>query len=132
MKIGYWYSAAEPTLPMPIPTDTPVGREFLNKLDYIINTPLEYVDIVEYLGYSRCRLCGKPNGTSDVCMPQYTFPDGLLHYYRDHGVAPTPDFVEYIMKFNCIPVDKPDISYMSYMSNLFSVFDVTGGLRYTS
>lgn len=52
--------------------------------------------VVEYKGYSACRVCGLRNGSMEyrLTMGDTTFvwPEGYIHYIRDHGVRPDPDF----------------------------------------
>ena len=50
-------------------------------------------------GYSPCRLCDKAeNGSAELqCVVEgthWSWPQGLLHYLRDHRVAPSDKFAE--------------------------------------
>lgn len=46
-----------------------------------------------YMGYSVCRICGQDNGCLDLTDDVYIWPDGLVHYVRDHAVRPPREFV---------------------------------------
>jgi len=45
------------------------------------------------LGFSTCRICGKPNGCSELTDDTYVWPEGLAHYVADHGVRLPEEFV---------------------------------------
>lgn len=51
-----------------------------------------------YLGYSRCRICQRENGCLDLHDGVYVWPDGLVHYVRDHSVKPPDDFVRHVLQ----------------------------------
>ena len=46
-----------------------------------------------YKGYAKCAVCGKPNGTMDYHKGKWVFPEGYLHYVRDHHVVPCAGLV---------------------------------------
>lgn len=51
----------------------------------------------EYKGYSPCRICGLNNGSAEYRFAldgetTFIWPEGYMHYIRDHGVRPDPDF----------------------------------------
>jgi hypothetical protein len=46
-----------------------------------------------YMGYSRCRICGRDNGALEFSDGTFVWPEGLAHYVRDHGVRLPEPFV---------------------------------------
>jgi hypothetical protein len=50
-----------------------------------------------YRGWSDCRICGRNNGSSDFSDRVYVWPEGFVHYIRDHGVKPPSDFVAHVV-----------------------------------
>ena len=50
-----------------------------------------------YMGWSECRLCGKPNGTSELTDGVYIWPEGLSHYVGEHGVRLPDRFVRHVV-----------------------------------
>jgi hypothetical protein len=46
-----------------------------------------------YRGFSRCRLCGEPNGSSELTDGSWVWPEGLAHYVEDHYVRLPEAFV---------------------------------------
>lgn len=51
-----------------------------------------------YMGYSRCRFCGRDNGDLELSDGQFVWPDGLSHYVSDHGVRLPDRFVKHVLK----------------------------------
>ena len=87
-NIGYWYSVYEPQYPMP---------EQNSASDSEIKLQLDMLDLFEdgaqdirYKGYSKCRICGCRNGTSEfhktIDGNNFAIPIGLRHYIKDHRV----------------------------------------------
>jgi hypothetical protein len=50
-----------------------------------------------WFGFSRCRLCLCPNGSTDRTDGVYVWPDGYAHYVEDHAVKPPDEFVQYVL-----------------------------------
>jgi hypothetical protein len=50
-----------------------------------------------YMGYSSCRICGQDNGCLELTDGVYVWPDGFVHYVRDHAVKPPAEFVAHVM-----------------------------------
>lgn len=48
-------------------------------------------------GFSRCRLCGVANGTSDFTDGVYLWPEGLAHYVREHDVRLPVSVIRHIV-----------------------------------
>jgi hypothetical protein len=46
-----------------------------------------------YMGYSRCRFCGRQNGNLDLSDGVFVWPEGLSHYVSDHSVRLPERFV---------------------------------------
>ncbi len=91
---GYWRNGDEPQLPMPVPdVDWPGRTEFLSRLGAMEARSRT----THYKGWSNCRLCGKMNGSKEYSLGQWSWPEGLAHYLRDHGVRPTPDFEAFVL-----------------------------------
>lgn len=48
-----------------------------------------------YMGYSKCRFCGKDNGYLELSDGHFVWPGGLAHYVAEHGVRLPKLFVEH-------------------------------------
>lgn len=110
---GYWYDSDYPEklYPFPKETDIMVDYEFLEKLDKVMQHM--WVDrfklggsncvVRDYMGYSKCRLCGINNGSEEYETKYkniiYKFPGGIKHYYEKHNVHPSKEFMEFIMNY---------------------------------
>lgn len=51
-----------------------------------------------YFGTDVCRFCGKENGSIERSDGVWIWPDGLVHYVRDHAVRPPRDFVNHVLR----------------------------------
>jgi hypothetical protein len=59
-------------------------------------------------GLSKCRLCGKDNGSLEFSHPwkdqydnQVKWPEGIQHYYQVHQVMPSLEFFSFVNL--CVP-----------------------------
>lgn len=51
-----------------------------------------------WMGYAPCRLCDlKNNGNLELSDGVYYWPEGLIHYVRDHAVRLPEPFVSHVM-----------------------------------
>ncbi len=98
--IGYWArskeSATEEGLPWPgdwIDVSwSPVQRAAVVR--YLQNRGDEGAT---YRGFSRCRLCGITNGSSERFDDVYVWPEGFAHYVEVHGVRPPKEFFDHVL-----------------------------------
>jgi hypothetical protein len=49
------------------------------------------------MGLSPCRMCGRPNGALELTDGVYVWPEGLVHYIRDHNVRLPAIFVDHVL-----------------------------------
>jgi hypothetical protein len=47
-------------------------------------------------GFSRCRICGKPNGTGELTDGIFVWPEGLAHYVAEHSVRLPDEFISLV------------------------------------
>lgn len=53
---------------------------------------------VQWMGYSRCRICGLLNGTKCVTFDgSWVFPEGFAHYVEMHHVRPPDEFIQHAL-----------------------------------
>ena len=38
------------------------------------------------MGFSVCRICGVNNGSQEFRSKEFIYPEGLIHYIRDHNI----------------------------------------------
>ena len=73
-----------------------------NKNVLTVNSVIEYLTNAEvltsWLGLSPCRICGEFNGSSCLSDGTYQWPEGLVHYVRDHGVLLDQEFIDHIQR----------------------------------
>jgi hypothetical protein len=94
-KVGFWSFEDEPDLPDPREyVDTKWDRDELTRVVAYLDAAY-FTDYV-YFGYSTCRFCGLTNGTHDLTDGTFIFPEGFVHYLRDHSVRPADEFLEHI------------------------------------
>jgi hypothetical protein len=57
-------------------------------------------------GYSICRLCGVPNGSTELTDGEYfVWPEGLSHYVESHSVRLPAEVLEVARRGSARPVD---------------------------
>lgn len=128
-KVGYWYNKYECRnfpLPKARPEKWQGQDEFIAKLDAIekplteryatvnrfnnaqLDKPrdqrepeMKHDGTVEgYRGSSTCRCCSNPfNGSREFNFQGWTWPEGYMHYLRDHNVLPDEGFRQFIMTY---------------------------------
>jgi hypothetical protein len=100
---GHWRWHAAPDLPMPVTdVDWPGRADFLTKLATVEAAARQR----HMKGSSTCRVCGETNGSSSFTFGGWEWPDGFVHYLRDHGVRPTADFEAFVTGFDTGPLPK--------------------------
>jgi hypothetical protein len=52
---------------------------------------------LSWRGFSKCRICGKLNGTRCFMNDEFKWPEGYLHYVTAHGVRPPDAMLQYAM-----------------------------------
>ena len=99
LTIGYWGGPGHPELPDP--------HDFVDESwdpddRWDLVTYLELQPIARaYMGYSPCRICGINNGALELTDGTYIWPDGLVHYVRDHAVRLPRAFVQHVERQRC-------------------------------
>ena len=93
--IGYWEGDTEPGWPRV--TDF-VDEHWDEAERRLVVSYLEQGRIPwAQAGISRCRLCGKANGSAERTDGVYIWPEGLAHYVREHGVRPPVSVIRHII-----------------------------------
>ncbi len=105
---GYWKGdlPGQVNYPLPIPNNYMNFQlivEFLIQLCSIQDNIEKFGGSMEHpRGFSYCRLCNKmDNGAKEYSLPskeygEVKWPEGLLHYYKDHRVIPSEEFYNFI------------------------------------
>lgn len=97
MVIGYWSDASgDANWPSPTefvdPSWDPDERDLVEY--YLQSGKITRA----YMGYSKCRFCGRNNGDLELTDGFYVWPDGLAHYVADHGVRLPRQFVHHVLR----------------------------------
>jgi hypothetical protein len=50
-----------------------------------------------YMGYSKCRFCGKQNGDVELSDGVFVWPEGLSHYVETHAIRLPDRFVTHAL-----------------------------------
>jgi hypothetical protein len=156
IKEGFYYSKYEPNLPMPYTSKMKLDQDLITKLRvimYKLDTEIYSNAYCEqYMGFSECRLCNKPNGSKEYYIidenKKYIFPEGYLHYIEEHNIIPSDEFINLLQKINKnffqnrISTSKLDLIIfnsntdefikISPLENLSKMFNGIGGLQYSS
>ena len=94
-QIGYWRSedAFE---------EYPSAHDFINEFPYEGQEQVfEHLQAGTSMpwatpGVSTCRICGMPNGSSDLSDGKFMWPEGLAHYVKEHNLRLPKAFEEHI------------------------------------
>ena len=93
-QIGYWKTYKEESSDLPWPTEGRISDEIRQKcVDFLLNGKYREA----WMGMSRCRICGKNNGSSDLSHDEFYYPEGYVHYIRDHNIMPDIDLLTKII-----------------------------------
>lgn len=95
--IGYW-DGPETDHTWPSPEDFVDPGWDQEERDLVASYLRTGLVVRTYMGYSRCRLCGRDNGDSELSDGHFVWPDGLSHYVADHGVRLPGRFVEHVLQ----------------------------------
>ena len=97
LKEGYWRRTFDEASDLPWPES---GAEWLDRDAFLEN--LAWVEsqahAVALAGFSTCRVCGRPNGTSEFWLDDWAWPEGFRHYVELHGIRPSARFEAMISK----------------------------------
>jgi hypothetical protein len=109
-RIGYWKASLNDAYPFPqeveVQLDSRVRSQVVGYLD-------NGVRVQAYRGFSYCRYGCGPNGSTELSDGIWTWPDGLVHYVREHGVGLPPAFVAHACRPNAastltVPADSAE------------------------
>lgn len=101
---GYWRKSREEVsdLPWPVGDDNWSGADrFLQALTAVEDGAPKMLSF----GFSRCRLCRRPNGSAEFALNPWHWPEGLRHYIREHKVRPTAAFEDFIFAEAKLQID---------------------------
>lgn len=94
---GFWRPAGRgglSFLPQAVEGDPWEGQQdflvSLKEIESVANT-------VHFRGISRCRLCGKVNGSITYQANGWEWPEGYRHYIEVHNVRPSLAFQEMVL-----------------------------------
>lgn len=84
---------------LPKPQDYIDDTWDVTERELVINY-LENVKVVEHWrGYSYCRFgCDTNMGTTCKSDGSYTFPEGFIHYLKEHSVKPPQQFINHVLR----------------------------------
>ena len=95
-KIGYWSGENKANNRYPEVKDFVISRAYEDQ-----STIAKYlksgtrISIISP-GTSTCRICGMPNGNSDLGDGKYIWPEGLEHYITEHNVRLPQEFEKHV------------------------------------
>lgn len=94
LTVGHWGSAGGSRYPNPVNL---IDDSWDEDERYDVMTYLEHAAVARaYMGYSPCRICGSDNGNLELTDGTFIWPDGLVHYVRDHAIRLLEAFVGHV------------------------------------
>ena len=94
IRIGYWKGPG--ALNWPDAKDFVDSRWNPNERDDVASYLRHGMVAAAFMGFSKCRFCGKDNGSLELTDGVYIWPEGLAHYVIDHDVRLPLRFVEHV------------------------------------
>lgn len=94
--IGYW-DGPQNDSSWPRPEDFVDNNWDSEERDLVVSYLKTGLIARAYMGYSRCRVCGKENGDLELSDGVFVWPDGLAHYVEMHDVRPPTRFVQHVL-----------------------------------
>jgi hypothetical protein len=99
--IGYWRTKRDSLSNFPFPdensSDVVYDEEYIKTVKDVLDKNSE---IIQYRGYSNCRICNKLNGSSEYCInyknETFCIPQGYFHYLTEHCVKMDDTLMEII------------------------------------
>jgi hypothetical protein len=107
--IGYWKGEHEPGWP----SVTDFVDEHWDEAERdLVAMYLEHGFAVPWYeaGWSNCRFCGAMNGAAERTDYVYLWPEGLVHYVREHGVRLPASVVRHMVNRSRLPCEE-DVAY---------------------
>lgn len=98
-KEGFWYSKDEPNLPKPKQmkeTSEWVSKKRPRKFSILLSHVEKKAICKGSKGSSICRICKNRNGSRTFFYKNWEWPDGLMHYIKNHNVKPSKEFIRFI------------------------------------
>ena len=95
--IGYW-DGPQTDHSWPVPQDFVDSGWDEEERDLVATYLTTGLIVRAYMGFSRCRMCGRENGNLELSDGVFVWPDGLAHYVADHGVRPPDRFVCHVLE----------------------------------
>lgn len=100
---GFWKQSKDEVSELPWPEES--SKDFKNKDKFLENLHEKQVfnaQAIHFKGFSICRVCGINNGSieyvSEYDGVRFKWPEGYAHYIEKHGVYPSKEFYDFIMK----------------------------------
>jgi hypothetical protein len=94
-RIGYWREFEDSKEDLPWPTEGRLPSETKQELGkYLMEGKL----YEEWKGSSRCRICGKANGSTCLINGDFIYPEGYSHYILEHNISPDLDLLAVVLE----------------------------------
>ena len=87
IPIGFWRQYAEEQSELPWPEEGSLPEDTLRKVALYLRSGR---CTAVYIGRSRCRICGKCNGSAECTYDDFLWPDVYAHYFEAHRIMPDP------------------------------------------
>lgn len=92
---GFWRSTKDANENLPWPEPDLIWAQKLAFLE-AFDRAEEIAEKVPASGYSYCRLCGCRNGSQQLLLDGWQWPEGFRHYVAVHQIRPSLEFESFI------------------------------------
>jgi hypothetical protein len=80
-------------------TDFPIqnsAKEDNSNLVDVLTKIQNKAHVESYFGCSTCRICGEDNGCLEYAYDKFIWPEGYIHYIKDHHVEIDKEFKDFL------------------------------------
>jgi hypothetical protein len=106
--IGYWFGEHDSGWPDAHSFVDPTWNS--DERQAVIDWLESGVDIRFAIGRSKCRFCGRDNGSSEASDGRFLWPSGLAHYAREHSVRLPTQLVERALQHPVVDRDRLEVA----------------------
>lgn len=96
-RIGYWRQTERSGIDLPWPKEGRLPEETKKMIVDFLKNGKQYA---AYRGWSTCRICNKPNGSTCLVNGDFIYPEGYAHYISEHNIQPDFDLLSVVLSQN--------------------------------
>jgi hypothetical protein len=94
-RLGYWGSGDVASLPDPrLLADSQWSEVEREDVEDFLSRGFVFR---AFMGFARCRICGEQVGNLELSDGTFCWPEGLVHYVREHKISLPREFIDHVL-----------------------------------